>query len=63
MKFVKNDDRNDVIEFIAFNYDGKGGSLIKIGNNDHLDYLSLEETNDIILGAQGEDRQYRLVEE
>lgn len=63
MKFINITDTNDIIEFLAFNYDGQGGSLVKFNSNDHLDYLSLEETNDIILGGQGEDRQYRLVEE
>ncbi|MCR5710496.1 MAG: hypothetical protein K6G79_08455 [Bacteroidales bacterium] len=55
---MKRIDGDETIEFIAFNYDGEGGSLAICDNQVYA--YSLEETNDILLGKNSQEKEYEL---
>lgn len=54
MKFKKKKDEGnpwgwDVVEILHFNYDGKGGAIVKY--NDNLDSIGLVDLNGIMFGS------------
>ena len=55
---MKRIDGDETIEFIAFNYDGEGSSLAICDKQVYA--YSLEETNDILLGKNGQEKEYEL---
>lgn len=61
MRLVKIDDRNEVIEILAFNYDGKGSALVKYDDSQTIHHLSEQEVKDVVLGKQNQNPEYELL--
>ena len=62
LKVQKIGSPEDYVEFLVFNYDGKGSSIAKYPGSDHLEHLSLDDTQDILFGAQGKNLEYELAD-
>ena len=61
MKFVKIADRNEIVEFLAFNYDGKGGALVKFDDSQTVHHYDLPDVQNIIIGRIGKESEYELL--
>ena len=61
MKFHKINSPNETIEFLVFNFDGQSSALV-INENKIISSFSLEYIKDSILGKNGEEKQYELIE-
>lgn len=60
MKLRKINSHNETIEFLVFNYDGKGSALV-VDNNNIIERKSLEDIENLILGRIGENKEYELI--
>lgn len=55
----KND--GEILEFLAFNYDGQGNCLVYYEGSETIEALSLNEAKDILLGEKGKENEYKYV--
>ncbi len=50
-----------LIEILVFNYDGKGGAVIRWGRNDDPEFLSGDDLDTVLFGDSAGTRYYRLL--
>lgn len=60
MKLRKIQSHDETIEFLVFNYDGKGSALV-VDNDNIIEKKSLEEVDELLLGEFGKDKEYEMV--
>ena len=60
MKLRKIQSHDETIEFLVFNYDGKGAALV-VDNDNIIEKKSLEEVDELLLGEFGKDKEYEMV--
>ncbi|WP_407454869.1 hypothetical protein [Methanobrevibacter sp.] len=62
MKFRNTNNPDEIIEFLTFNYDGRGSSLYIYSDSTTVHKMTLEETEDAIMGKKtGELPLYELI--
>ncbi len=47
---------NDIIEFVSFNFDGKGNAIIR--RNGDIELLEVDELYDVMFGAIAKEKEY-----
>jgi hypothetical protein len=47
---------NDIIEFVSFNFDGKGNAIIR--RNGDIELLEVDELYDVMFGANAKEKEY-----
>jgi hypothetical protein len=47
---------NDIIEFVSFNFDGKGNAIIR--RNGDIELLDVDELFDVLFGAIAKEKEY-----
>ena len=57
---AKRNGGSETVEFLVFNYDGKGGALVRYEDGT-IEGLSEKDVNEIILGTNNKERQYTLI--
>lgn len=62
LKVQKIGSPEDYVEFLEFNYDGKGSSIARYPGSNNLEHLSLGDTEDILFGVNGKNREYELAD-
>ncbi len=60
MKLRKINSHDETIEFLVFNYDGKGSALV-IDNDNIIEKKSLNEVEDLILGEHCKEKEYEMI--
>ena len=63
MKFQNIEDPEDIIEFIAFNYDGKGSALYMHPNSLTIYEMSAKEVQTALVGGIPDLPKYELLKE
>ena len=51
----------EILEFLAFNYDGQGGCLVHFEGSETIDALSLSESKNILLGEECKENKYDFI--
>lgn len=62
LKVQKIGSPEDYVEFLEFNYDGKGSSIARYPGSNKLELLSLDDTEDILFGVKGKNCEYELAD-
>ena len=55
---IKNVDSEEILEFISFNFDGEGGSLVLNHTTGKIESYKLQETKNMLLGENGKECKY-----
>ena len=58
---MKKMDSDEVLDFIAFNFDGKGNYLVYDEKCEIFEVLSSEEVKDVFLGKNACNVEYKLL--
>lgn len=60
---VKRIDNDEILEFLAFNFDGLGSSFAYNYETEKMELYTCEETKDILFGENGDECKYIYVKE
>lgn len=58
---MKRIDSKEILEFIEFNFDGQGGTLVFNYETQEPEYYNFQQTKDILWGENGKEPKYQFI--
>ena len=60
---IKHIDSNEILEFLAFNFDGQGNSVAYNHETEKLEMYNSEDIKDLLFGENGKECKYVYIKE
>ena len=60
---VKRIDNNEILEFLSFNFDGEGSSIVFNHESEKMELYTCKETKNVLFGENDKECKYEYIKE